>query len=100
MPPRRTRGRSRRAAMRAAAPRRPSAPRGPRSRNRLPHAQPDELEEAARSMRVRVLVERPLPRAGAELLRGAGIAEQLAVRSGRTVRVLDHDQLTAQIGRA
>ena len=46
-------------------------------------------------MRVRVLVESPLARAGAELLRRAGIPEQLAVGGGRTVGVLDDEELAA-----
>ena len=44
-------------------------------------------------MRVRVLVERPLAGAGAELLRRGRVAEQLAVRGGRLVGVVDDDEL-------
>ena len=48
-------------------------------------------------MRVRVLVERALAGARADLLGRAGVREQVAVRRRRLVRVRDDDELTARL---
>src|SRR6476659_8561 len=61
------------------------------------HTEADELENLARAMRIRVLVEDALPRAAPHRLGRAGIAEQLTVRGQRLVRGRDHLQLRADV---
>src|SRR3954449_8632711 len=51
--------------------------------------QSDELEQLPRAVAVRVLVQHPLARTPAHLLRLRRIVEQVAVGSGRLVRVGD-----------
>src|SRR5205085_7624181 len=53
----------------------------------------DEVEEAARAVGVRVLVERPFARAAPELLCCAGIGEQVLIGADGPVRVLDDEEL-------
>ena len=65
------------------------------ARRRYPEA--DELEQAARSMSVGVLVQDALPRATPHLLRLARIGDELPVRGDRLVRGLDHDELRPRL---
>src|SRR5256885_3827689 len=57
----------------------------------------DEAEHPARPVGVRVLVERPLPSAAAELLRSRRIREQVAVGRNRRVRVLYDEELAPRL---
>src|SRR5438477_8642104 len=61
------------------------------------HSDADELEQPARAMAIGVLVEHALARATAELLRLAGIVEQVAVGGDGFVRVMDDEQLAARL---
>ena len=54
-------------------------------------AEPEQLEQPPRAVRVRVLVEHALARAPAHLLRLRRVGEQLAVRRDRLVGVGDDD---------
>ena len=58
-----------------------------------PRLEADELEQPARAMGVRVLVEHALAGATPHLLRLRGIRDELAVRRDRLLRGLDDDEL-------
>src|SRR5581483_662369 len=60
-------------------------------------AEPEQLEQPARAMDVRVLVEGPLARGPAELLRAARIVEQRAVRLHSLVRARHDEQLPPRL---
>ena len=60
-------------------------------------AEPDQLEQLPRAVRVGVLVEDALARAGAHRLGLRRVGEQLAVRGERLVGVVDDEQLLPRL---
>ncbi len=64
---------------------------------RNPGPEPHELQQPARPMRIRVLVEDALPRAPAHLLRLPGIRDQLTVRADGLLHTLDDDELATRL---
>src|SRR3954468_2748536 len=61
------------------------------------HTEADEVENLARAMRIRVLVEHALARAAPHRLGRPGVAEQLAIRGDRLVGGRDDLQLGADV---
>src|SRR2546423_9034700 len=60
-------------------------------------AQPEEVEYAARAVRVGVLVERALAGAAPQLFRGRRVGEELAVKGRGRVLVSGDEQLLARL---